>query len=361
MMLSRLVSLRAMILVAAFAVTGSCGAPPQAELTPATAQSPIARAVFADGKVWIVREDGRLFSFSDGDGSLTRHSPAERMVDICSGDSGLWAVASGAAYSLYRWQDGRWLSAGEIDKRGDFLHALGCGPGGPVLVMNRRLVTFIGASGQATPLSASILPEDTSPTGTGAVVHLSERWAFVGLDIGEWGGGLRRIDRHSGRVDTIEQIDGDLCDGALNTHCDRVQAIAAIPWARDCLAIAIDVGHGGEGRMTKVCGGRAEQVLAVRDGFNAIRPELADRWRHGGTGSTPFLGVVASGENLILAGGNGIYAMGPGGVSYLGWPGVKAVGDLSVSFAIPGAILVAQNWNSEYSFYETVRLISKPL
>jgi hypothetical protein len=59
-----------------------------------------------------------------------------------------------------------------------------------------------------------------------AAVHVTPQAVFVGLNAGEWGGGLKRIDRRSGGVETIERnTTGGLCDGPLNTDCDPVQGL----------------------------------------------------------------------------------------------------------------------------------------
>ncbi len=365
MLYNHLMKFRSTTLFAVFALLGSCGGVTESEPATAPFEARIVKAAFADGRAWIIRADGNLYSFAEGDESVSAHAFGEPVLDMCDDGSKLWVVTVGARYTLRLRQGAQWLSIGQIDTGDDFLLGLGCGPGGPVLVTNRTLVSFDNAQRRQTMLSTRILPPESTPIDPEAgavmeVVHLMDEWVFVGLDMGEWGGGLRRIDRRSGVVETIERTDGELCSGPLNTGCDRVQAIAQIPWQSGCLALALDIGHGGSGRVTRVCGREVEQFLAVRERISSMRPDLKDKWRHGGFGSTPFLGAAISGQDLILASGIGLFRMNAEGVTYLGWPATRTIGDVSVSFAIPGTVLLAQNWNSEYSYYDTVRLIPRP-
>ncbi len=344
---------------------GGCNSKPEEDPGQRGPSGRISRAAFFDGKVWIVREDGSLSSFSEEDEAPRVHRLGGATLDVCSDGRSLWAVTEGQKWTLHSWQSGRWTNVRQVDGGGDFLVSLGCGPEGPLLAMNRRLVEFNGSGETSTPLSKSIVPHELTPVDPASepplgIVMVIEEQALVGLDMGEWGGGLRRIDRRSGRVEVLEKMEGDLCEGALNTNCDRVQALVEIPWRSGCFAVAIDVGHGGHGRVTGVCQKQIEQLFAARDGVPQAIRNGEDNWRGGGFGSTPFLGAVASGQDLILASGQGLYRMGRGGVDYLGWPEFREVGDISVSFSVPGAVLIAQNTDSEYVRYDPVKLVPRP-
>lgn len=63
-------------------------------------------------------------------------------------------------------------------------------------------------------------------------VLVTPKHVFVGYNAGEFGGGLQRIDRTTGIVSNIDDIDGDLCGGNLNPACDPVNGLATIPGSR---------------------------------------------------------------------------------------------------------------------------------
>ena len=60
----------------------------------------------------------------------------------------------------------------------------------------------LGGGGAA----AITLSEVLSPALVNAVVHATPDHVFVGLNAAEWGGGLRQIDRRTGRVTTRERM-----------------------------------------------------------------------------------------------------------------------------------------------------------
>ncbi len=66
---------------------------------------------------------------------------------------------------------------------------------------------------------------------------------LLGINSGEWGGGLARVDRRTGRVSYIESRTRELCGGALNGDCDPVNGIVPAPWNKDCVVIAIGLVH----------------------------------------------------------------------------------------------------------------------
>src|SRR6185437_3906330 len=85
---------------------------------------------------------------------------------------------------------------------------------------------------------------------------------FVGLNEGEWGGGLRRIHRQTGDVIVVQRnASGELCGGPLNTDCDPVNGIISDPWAEDCVVLSIGLVHfAPHGRIDEVCGDRVKRL-----------------------------------------------------------------------------------------------------
>jgi hypothetical protein len=80
--------------------------------------------------------------------------------------------------------------------------------------------------------------------------------AYIGINRGEWGGGLLRVDLKTGAVLSIERRDTkELCSGPLNSDCDPVTGVVPDPHNKDCVLAAIGLVHFlSHGRILRVCG-----------------------------------------------------------------------------------------------------------
>jgi hypothetical protein len=186
------------------------------------------------------------------------------------------------------------------------------------------------------------LVDDLPHARVNAALLATPRHLYLGLNNGEWGGGLRRIDRASGEVATIERnATDDTCHGGpLNTSCDPVHAIAAEPWRPGCVALAIGLVHFmSHGRLAEVCGDRVESLYS-RD--------LTDQ-DFGGS-SVAFFGLVPVGDTLRAVGVDGVYRIGAGGVAERApLPRFRQIGHVTLSFDLPDVILVVTQVNRHAS------------
>lgn len=162
-----------------------------------------------------------------------------------------------------------WTSLGTVKTQGDGLVAMLCEPKKVTLLTSRRLVEWTGEHERTVPLQWD--PSMSLVTS----VHPTKEALFVGFNAGEWGGGLRRIDRATGKVVTVERnASGELCGGPLNTSCDPVHAIADEPWKSGCVVAAVGLSHLGliSGGLVEVCGNAIE--------FLNVKPSKRsrDRW-----------------------------------------------------------------------------------
>jgi hypothetical protein len=308
----------------------------------------IVRAAFGAGRLWLIEDQGaRLTSLAEGESVRRAERPGGSVVDICaSGDAVLAVtgrVGAGGAWTLHRYADGRWARVRTIPRAADQLIALTCGAGGTALLTSRRLVPLDGADARDLALSEPL----TVPL-VSSVVHLTPAAAFVGLNFGEWGGGMRRIDRASGRVETIKRnATGGLCDGPLNTGCDPVNAIVTLRSRPDCIAAAVGLTHlMAHGRIVRVCGDEVEQMAV---GLADANPDDARRYaeaQSGGYGAAAFYGLIPAGDAYLAAGHNGLYRIGEDGSAvHRRWPLFRWVDGVLVSFALPEAVLVVTNLN----------------
>ena len=66
-----------------------------------------------------------------------------------------------------------------------------------------------------------------------AVLAMSDR-IYVGMDAGEWGGGLRVIDRKTGKITEVEGQNLTSKDFLLSSGYDPVNALTEVPWHPGC-------------------------------------------------------------------------------------------------------------------------------
>lgn len=316
---------------------------------PHAANRAISRAVFAGGRLWLLTDHGELSSLAEGERTRRIHDLGEKVLDICVRDDVPIALtgerSDGEVWTIHRWQAGAWHAGRTIARSFDWLVALSCGADWDVVLTGRRLIDLTGAA-RAVRLSEPIFPALVR-----AVVHVTPDAAWVGINRGEWGGGLRRIDRRSGAVTTAERNStGNACDGPLNTDCDPVNGVATIPWRPDCVAVAIGLIHfEAHGRIASVCPNGVGQLFVAADAADLSNPAEASEAATGGYGSVAFFALAATHDALIAAGHNGLYRIDASGGTQRPWPRFTEVDGILVSFALPDVVLVMSSLNRRAS------------
>jgi len=307
----------------------------------------VSRAVFADGRLWLLTDDGRLTSLAEGETARRPEGPGEKLLDICSGRGGFLAVsgewAQGSQWTLWRRRDGGWRRDRSIPREEDALVAMSCHDDEVVLLTTERLVEADRAGVRSVALAGGIRMPRVK-----AVVHETPDYLFVGLNSGEWGGGMVRIARRTGRAVTIERnATGELCDGPLNTGCDPVHGIATIPWKPNCVAAAVGLIHMlAHGRIVEICGTQVEQMFVQASERHRTAPRYLAEVASGRYGSVAFFGLAAVGDVVVAVGHDGLYRLDrTGGTSYRRWPRFTDVDGLLVSFELPDAVLLVTSVN----------------
>lgn len=305
----------------------------------------IAHAEFANGRLWLVNDGGSLTSLAEGETARTAHHPGAPVLSICrSGPSLLALTRSANRWTLRRLDSGTWNIVREIDAAGDTFVAMACGEAGEMILTNHRLID-LAPGGRSLALRGEL--------GRGrTTLHVTPEAVYAGFNAGEWGGGLSRIDRRTGAVTAIESnTTGELCGGPLNTQCNPVNGLAALPWRRDCVAAAIGLIHMmAHGRIVSICpDSRVEQIFV---GLGEVDPDDARAMaeaRTGGYGSVAFYGLARAGDGLIAAGHNGLYRLTEAGGTHMPWPRFAEVDGILVSFALPDVVLVMSELNRRAS------------
>lgn len=338
----------------------------------------IRRAVFADGRLWLLHKGGQLSSLAEN-GELVDVTTLDRVIELFI-QNGHATIVTCPQQTCTRWSVRQrvgddWAATSEIDSQDDAFLAAMASSGTITLVTDNRLIEIDGGRQTEIPLVLPLAPgpmlapflKPTKERQAEAVfagpptylfqpslapakplkswpvgaVLMTPKYVFIGYSAGEWGGGLQRVERATGMVSDIIAVDDDLCGGPLNPACDPVNGLAIIPWKPDCVAAAIGVIHPlTHGRLVEVCQNTVRVLYAQPIPNHLIRDAdgpLARLRLY----TIPFFGVQRLGGDLLAAGYDGLYRIGPNGLVQRDLlPAFKRTNDVGVSFDMAGFALV---------------------
>lgn len=353
----------------------------------------IHRAVFADGRLWLLAGGGRLSHIAEG-GERTHVTTPDPVMGLFVQDGRVAIVtcqpecvsyrSPGERWTVRRRVGDAWETVAEVATKGERFVAATAS----MLLTDSRVIDLShgGASEMALTVSATAKPaapkpfeegpdfryggsttfgdddgandldagkpSDTAPTSPSpepapgppaplgrpvavlfparvSAVLVTPKHVFVGYDAGEFGGGLQQIDRATGEVSDLEVDRGS------------VKGIATIPWKPDCIAVAIGLIHFvASGRIVEVCD------TTVRELYTHAIPASTYQSLYGRKDSlwsaqtTAFFGLQRRGGDLLAVGNDGLYQIGDGGAQQLPFPSLQPIGALAVSFDLPDVVLL---------------------
>lgn len=303
------------------------------------------RAVFARGRLWLLTDGGKLRTVAENGATAVISGLAGVPVDLCVQDGAPVVLGYAAGqWTAYRDGGSDWTPLGTVATGGDEFVALNCTDERMTVVTNKRMITLSGGAARSVTLSKSPARAVMATTfDTGDAV-------LLGLDAGEWGGGLHRIARTDGKVTTVSRTPGgDACGGPLSVACSPVNGIAREPGKPGCLVVAIGLVHMmPSGRLVEVCGDRVARLY--------FKPYTLERhWTYDPAATepyetVPFYGLVEADGALWAVGLDGLYRIGAdGGITFSKLPPFHDVGGASVSFALPHLVLVRTSINRRVS------------
>jgi hypothetical protein len=313
------------------------------------------RATFADGRLWLLTDAGELSSIARESAEQRAERMPDPVFDLCAQD-GHPVVATGKRLSAPEWTlrqygGSAWSATKIIPTQGDDLVAMECDAGGITLLTTHRVVV-VEQNGKQSAIVLSDSLDEVAVTS----MHTVGDQIFVGINRGEWGGGLRRIDRRSGQITTIERK-GPSCYGPLNSECDPVNGIASEPWKPGCIAVAIGLVHfEPHGRVVEVCGNEVKPLYYAPYGEAGRR----DHAKYGGEpwSTVAFFGLVTQGDALYAAGIDGVYRIEKNGTARVTpLPHFNKIGSAYVSFDLPHLILVLTDVNQRRSISGSTPLL----
>lgn len=311
-------------------------------------ESFITQAVFADGRLWVLADSGKLSSIAPDENRWAPATLPESVHALCVLD-GRIVAATGARKDSTSWtlrsrSKSQWTAFASVPTDGDYLLALSCAQGRISLLTQRRLITVTGDR------QASVTLTEPMHGGVMRATYATEESLYLGIDAGEWGGGLRRIDRLTGQVRALARsTEGDLCSGPLSTSCDPVNAIVPEPWKPDCLLVTVGLVHMfSHGRLVEVCGSQIQRLYfkPYDSGFSDGNDEKRDE----PFSTVAFYGATVREGAAWIAGLDGLYRVtGPGKVTMQAYPPFRTIGGVRVSFSHPDFILVRTDVNARVS------------
>lgn len=309
-------------------------------------ESFISRAIFSGAKLWLLTDAGSLSTITEGENQRVEIPLPEPALDLWRQGGDPMVLTGGRSddefWTLRKLSHGVWTATAKVPSNGDQFVGVSSFEGVISLLTSRRLIDIVGSDQRAVAVA---WPHDQRLAGISSLLVTHDS-VLVGFNVGEWGGGLRRIDRNSGTTSIIESnTSGELCGGPLNTDCDPVNGIAMAPWNVDCTAVAIGLVHRmTHGSIVKVCGSAVDTVY--------VKPK-DDHYS-----TVPFFGIVASGATLWAVSTDGIYQIEKDGVAkFSSLPAFKRIGNASVSFALPDVVLVLTDVNKRRSVSGSVPII----
>lgn len=317
----------------------------------------ISRAVFVEGRLWLLQDVGSLASLRPDDGNVHTEQVPDKVLDICKSGGALAGLFEDgkAQWKLQRRTAQGWTTQVPVPTEGDTLIALGCKDASSdiILVTDRRLVELTGTRSRSVPLKQPL----REPIGIGTA-FVTDDAVWLGLNAGEWGGGLRRIALKNGIATSIvKNNSGDPCRGTLNIVCDPVNGIVSSPWKPGCLVAAVGMVHFmSHGDIVEVCGNEVRRLY-----FKALDPQPPyGKSDDGEPASTiAFFGLARTGNTVWGIGIDGLYRFdGSREPQFHPLPKFENRGSYRVSFEIPGVALVLTDVNQRRSMSGSVPIMA---
>lgn len=342
---------------AAFFVTVACSnVSPSDQLEPVREgqETFISRAVFAEGRLWLLSDGGQMFTLTEQADERTEVVLPDPALELWLWD-GKPAIATCPRtncenWALRRWLNGAWHIEAIVPNWNDDLLAVNS-DGATTLLTSRRIATLVNGATSTVTLSIPLRNDPpVSPLDYARVtsVAFTAQNLYVGLNAGEWGGGLRSIDRNTGTIAVVESnASGDLCGGPLNTECDPVNGVIVEPGKPHCVVAAIGLVHmATRGRIVEVCGAAIRRIyFKPFDDGSGKSPILEGQDEPFSTVS--FFGLIRHQDDKWAVGIDGLYRFGlEGAPQIVSLPKFKAVGGVYVSFDLPDIVVVLTDINS---------------
>lgn len=264
-------------------------------------------AVFQDHTLITLTEDGALHAAARGaTGSTSVQGPGKvRAICALRGELLIVTETDAAAGNLQLWSGSpeKWtLETSLSEADGAPFSVLDCTGDEPVLVTKTAIHRLRSKEQfQRDPTA--------SQRGAFAATLQLNGYLYLGLNAGEWGGGLRRISLEDGSEEAIDASDPtEICGGKLNTACDSVTGLAPDPVRPGCILASVGLVHlFPSGKIVRICGKSVELVYYKPYTLNPdweTNPTPEDQAR---LPSVPFFSLASTKGGVLAVGNDGVY------------------------------------------------------
>ncbi|NKJ00979.1 hypothetical protein [Novosphingobium sp. SG707] len=221
----------------------------------------VIKGAYHNGLLYLLDESGAVEIWPEGEERGTPYKTPGPVTSFCFAGQQMWAATvDRKAKQTLLWSRpvsteqetnaGAWSRAGTFPQSDESpVLAVDCSGVEPIVVFSDHLTM---------PLSGrNVALKGGKPIGPGYVVSQVQGGVlWLGLNAGEWGGGLRRITLADGLMGAPSDIDPKtLCGGALNPGCHPVTGLAPDPSHPDCILAAVGLVHMmSRGGVVRICG-----------------------------------------------------------------------------------------------------------
>ena len=320
-------------------------------------------------ELWLFNQDGKAVSFRLADWRPTLRSSSGVAALGSAGKSMVALIAPAfdwradhqpagrfrlASYSQGGWAYGGWqdYSAGERPL------ALAVLSDRSIILGPKKLYSVQSDTGSVAvlPLSQAIKSGGefvTAVTGDGSM--------YVGINAGEFGGGLLRVRLSTGEVTNVEKRqDKELCSGPLNSACDPVTGLVPDLNRSGCVFASVGLSHWEwHGRVLRICGDRVETVFEAKvlPVGERIRRAFSSRARSFPPQTEPVFALAPAKDGFWAVTPRALYKWRQGTVDRTAFPSLDPVHGLAVSKAVPGLVVTTTDANAAASLSGVTPLV----
>jgi hypothetical protein len=308
----------------------------------------IIKAVYLKGRLYTLTDNGELAVWAEGAAQNKMVKTPDQVHSFCALNGELFIVtAKKGASTGYLWsgESDSWTREAEIKSstKNPFI-SLDCTGTEPFLVSGATIV--MPRSGRAIPVKSN-----ATEFGGFATTLQHGGYLYVGVNAGEWGGGLQRISLTSGKAERVDASDPkELCGGVLNKSCDPVTGLAADPANPDCIIATTGLVHMlPHGSVLRICGEKISLAYS--------KPYTLDpNWRFDPKNisesnySVPYFSLGGDGRKVWAVGSDGIYHFATDKLpAFSAFPRPHRTPPSRIDWSNPEFILIRTGMNQRHS------------
>ncbi len=245
---------------------GSPG-PQRAQKAPPERFDRIHQAVLFDHRLWIASDSKEVWAVEETTNQINGWEFRDRVSSLLRTGNRLLATTASAEGERVLWErrgeDWRQVRAWRHEKRPRWLTM--AADGDQLVLAESTRAQVIDRDGREREVTFT----QAIPGGHHVSAALTSGALYVGLDSGEFGGGLWRVDLSTGSMTEVRGSglqppppDDPLCGPSLYHECAPVTAVVADPARPGCVLASVGMSHMGSthGAVHRVCGEAIERL-----------------------------------------------------------------------------------------------------